>query len=267
MTNRSRNVAKLVARLNPKNARLDMGFGGGPSEDSPDMVAGAIGWAGVQHPGLQLAIAVFCLKWWPSVGEGPQRRRETGGFVVERGMRRERGGGLSQFAYQEVSFRAVAAQVLPQTTVRQAIDRTLETWLSRKLRSGAFPMPPGLLERINHRPGFWRTFYDTVMDEFLNPARCTHCLGHGQVLKVKKAQGGHAASSKRVDCPTCEGRGLVDRSSNRRARAVGINAQDFHRYLKPPYLWMLNALRHLEYAAARKINRALDEGRIRLPPG
>lgn len=73
---RPRNVAKLLARLNPKSMPLKPGggFGGIPEETAID-IAGALGAAawGSKPGAKRLAVMVLCMRWWPAVFDGPDQ--------------------------------------------------------------------------------------------------------------------------------------------------------------------------------------------------
>lgn len=155
------------------------------------------------------------------------------------------------------SGRAIAAYARPQTTVAQAMRHTLQDWLRRKRRAGAWPLPEKLIARIEARPSFWPEFVHAVLDEYCHPERCPTCLGHGKELSLAPLDGKVAA--RIVVCTKCEGRGLAERGVERRAKAVGLRRDDFQTHLQPAYVWLLNLVRYLEYTAARALNRALDD--------
>lgn len=156
------------------------------------------------------------------------------------------------------SGRAVMAYARPQTTAAQAMRHTLQDWLRRKRRAGAWPLPERLVARIEARPSFWPDFVQAVLDEYCHPDRCPTCLGHGKELNLAADDRGRVVS-RVIVCSKCEGRGLADRGVERRAKAVGLRRDDFQTNLQPAYVWLLNVVRHLEYTAARALNRALDD--------
>ncbi len=290
---RSRNIAKALAKLHARVARFDPGSGGGQGEgDSPQMIAAAMGQVGARGPGYQLALVLLALKWWPDGVHGSRRvvkrSKPEWEYVTAAGGTfapklangsplnadgaplgplypkavltavDEKGNKIPPPRAVLRSGRAITAECRPQTTSLQAAQHQLTDWLVRKARRGVWPLPVPLIERINARPGFWGTFVQAVLDEYCFPDRCAQCLGHGKALTVEGV--GDRLKSKVIVCPKCEGRGLAERGVERRAQAVSMRRDDFQKHLQPAYVWLLNLVRHLEYTAARALNRALDDG-------
>lgn len=96
----------------------------------------------------------------------------------------------------------------------------------------------------------------SLMDEYINPNECPACRGYGQDLVLKEVDGKVKAAV--VDCPHCIGRGHVAWGLHRRAKAVGLRAANYKKYLSPSYNAVLGTFRDLESRAARALVRELE---------
>lgn len=287
MNRQRKNVAKLMARLNCKVAQFTIGSGGEPGAgDTPQMIAGALGSVAAKGPGYSLAIAVLCVKWWPAaISKGEVSRAAirdpkcvhchsdydgnpcasghgVKSLVVVRTPHRPRQDWQSPRMVSGVKlvnrYEYSSARSTIGTAMQESVHDMLKRWLQRKAPKWAVRVPPDLIDRINAKPGFWTSFQAAALSEFCNPQRCIGCGGAGQKLQMIKDKASKV-TSKVIVCPVCEGNGTVPKSNNKRAKAIGIRADDFARYVKPLYDQLLNLLRHLEYLAARAVSRSLRD--------
>lgn len=96
-----------------------------------------------------------------------------------------------------------------------------------------------------------------LMDEYVNPNHCPHCRGYGQDVVIKEVEG--RVKAVVVDCPACIGSGHQPWGVARRAKAVGLRAANFKKYLAPSYGAVLGIFRSLEGRAARSLVRVLGD--------
>jgi hypothetical protein len=295
---RRRNVAKLLARLNPKSLSLnDAGLGGIPVETALD-IAGALGFAGQLGPGPYLAVLVLCIRWWPGLFEGPTKT--VGYRLVHHNPKwHERleapldvflGGCCERIPIEAPSEAPAFGTIVSLLTTRlrghayTALDRADLEWrvkIAEAAKAASCGDPKaikaatlaekraladiGVLNRMlwDETLGDWAR---AVIHEYRHPNHCQTCTpwaGHGHIGEVPKPVLGEGGKIVRVEwttCETCYGGGVLAWSSKRRAKALGIGEHPFRNYLKTPHDGALALLRELEWRGARLVLRHLGFG-------
>lgn len=265
MTNppRRRNVAKLLARLNPKLRPME--FTGAAStaasrEDAID-IAGALGLAGQQGAAHRLAVIALCLRWWPALIEGPQQvigripvRRQ---FTVASFAKGRRGRERREFtehmpveaAVETPAMRRMASLVANLLQRRIQIDRAAGV---------AAALDDALTARVL-AADFLGPWARLVIHEYRHPNHCPKCQGTGRPGEVPqiKVQNGKAVGVDWLQCDNCTGQGVMSWSANRRAKAMKIRAVTWASHLNPHHEDALTLLRELEWRGALAVLRRL----------
>ena len=283
---RRRNVAKMLSRLNPKSMPLE--FTGSSStagavETAIDIAAalGAAGsWGSQERAGARrLAVLALCLRWWPSLFEGPMQvvghravtrtvkrlelcRDESGNLTGERDhfMPHPVREGSYRPAKREVvtttettnipvempsesdSFRLMASLIATRMRLRIQRDRQLQS------RGYAVPLPDNLVDRVLN-PAFLDPWSRAVIHEYRHPNVCPMCLGYGESVKIGASTGNKVKVTTET-CSNCIGQGVLAWSVKRRARALCIGEHPWRDYLNDHHNGALSLLRELEYRGA-----------------
>jgi hypothetical protein len=212
-------VGKLMARLNPKNVRFDVGAGGIPELTSTDVAAAlAMVPAG-------LGRELLCKVWWPD------------GAALNSAELRGLLDGLLFGEWRDRADAMVTAQIMVATagnnTTRQRTAR-------HALESAKAKMWPSICET-------YTKLRDAVVEELCDPRLCPDCGGRG-----------HVASGDLVRaCTRCEGTGKVARGPNWRADRLSMVHQSYGRW-DEVYQWLLARCTDEMQAAERAMNSAVS---------
>jgi hypothetical protein len=212
-------VGKLMARLNPKNVRFDVGAGGIPELTSTDIAAAlAMVPAGV---GREL----LCRVWWPD------------GAALSANELRHMLDGMLFGEWRDRADAMVTAQIRVATagnsTERQRSARAA-------LESAKARMWPSICESYSK-------LRDAVVEEIADPKLCPECHGRGHI----------AAGELVRACTKCEGSGHVSRGTNWRAERIGITHQSYPRW-DAVYQWLLTRCMDEMQAADRAMVSAVS---------
>jgi hypothetical protein len=257
---RRRNVAKLLARLNPKGMNLAPSAGnsrGGVPEETALDIAGALGYVSAQGPGPRLAAVVLCLRWWPGLIEGPAKvvgYREIRQTDLVRGEKRVRIEKLSlEGPTETAAFRFVAA--LLASRLGRSVERhhRMRTERPRLTQFDAETMARVLA------PGFLAAWARAVIHEYRHPNHCQTCTPWGRAGEVPRPVYDNG-KAKKVDwrtCDVCLGAGVLAWSAKRRAKMLRIGEHPWRNLLNPIHEGALSLLRELEWRGARALVRRL----------
>lgn len=267
---RYRNVAKLMTRLQPRSPTLVPRKGSDGHRDVWDIedgvtIAGALGAVAAKGPGPAFAVTVLCLRWWPEYVFGPEFVRV--GQVRQVDVPLVRGYGRQA----KVVTREEGNKRVPVTVKRSH----LELVRVQSHRPALLPLLQ-FANRAFERKLVWEVMPEpiarrlvkaldsgelvaTLMDEYANPNRCTRCHGHGQVVQTSLGEDGKRQPVGIVDCPVCIGQGQMPWGIGRRAKSLGMRADDFNKYVHQSYSTVLGLFRSLENRAARAVVAVLGD--------
>lgn len=266
MSRKSKNLPKMMAKLNPKSLNLTGGAGGTP-DFTPEDVAAALGWASAAGPGPKLAVTVVELRLWPGAHEGPQ---VTVGYreLVHYGKRIKAGKGKGKRSSwvelipvegpaETPSFQFVANILAARLRMRFLKFYRPES--EPRVRGDIRPrMPDSLYARIvdGELPGRWSR---CVIEEFRRPHHCANCTNHGKAGSVPKLveERGKIVGVKWDTCPRCAGMGTTAWGSGRRAEHLKVRRVDFANHLGEHHNDALTFLREMDQRGTTLIKRRL----------
>lgn len=256
MTRKRHNLAKEMARLNPKSMGLTGGFGGKPDITAED-VAAALGMAGGGE-GPRLAVIVVALRWWPGLVEGPMRtvgyrhiKHKIPSPVPGKAMYWQEPIPIERPA-ETPSFLKVANVLSKRLRTRVYKFHGPESALER------FKMKPETFERVQGEQ-FLGTWARAVIGEYRAPHHCPTCTPWGRAGEVpfNVQEGSKVVEIQWRTCPQCAGGGVLSWGSGRRAKGVGMRNATFLNHLNVHHEGALAFLRDLE-------NRGVQEIKARL---
>lgn len=219
-------VGKLMARLNPKNVRFDVGAGGIPELTSTD-VAAALGMVPAG-----LGRELLCRMWWPDGADLTARDlSQMLLHCLEKEWARRESAMLD-------GMLAVAAH-RGGDTLRRAQRLYGEAHANRWPKFVAVP-ETGELNSVY--PAMARC----VVLEIIEPKHCPGCSGRGQVK---------SSTGPKV-CERCEGAGTVAYGNTRRARHLGVIESAYRQTWDRPYTWLLEHATDELRSATRAMERA-----------
>lgn len=253
-----RNLAKEMAKLNPRSVPL-LGSRGGMPDITPEDVAGALGLACSRGPGPRLAVLVVALRWWPGLMEGAQQT-----VAYRELIHRDRGTGKKwvekipvEAPAESPAFQFVASLIA--TRLHDLFVKHVRPESVTRTRGDVQPrLPDGLYARVTH-PATAAAWARVVIGEFRHPRHCTTCTPWGMAgqIPVPAEEHGKVVEVRWDTCPNCAGAGALGWGSGRRAKALGIRRQDFAAYLADTHEAALTLLRELEWRGVRFIKRCL----------
>ncbi|HEV2540215.1 MAG TPA: hypothetical protein VGU03_10960 [Frateuria sp.] len=212
-------IGKLMARLNAKNVRFDVGSGGIPELTSTDIAAAL----GMVPAGLGREL--LCRMWWPD-----------GAALNAHELR----GLLDGALFGEWRERA-DAMVTAQIRIVTAGNNAERQRLARSaLDAARARMWPSLCET-------YAKLRDAVVEELCDPRLCPDCAGRGEL-----SRGGVVRT-----CERCEGTGRTARGTNWRAERLGMLHQSYPRW-DDVYQWLLARCSDEVQAAGRAMADAVD---------
>lgn len=210
-------VGKLMARLNPKNVRFDVGAGGIPELTSTDIAAALA----MVPPGLGREL--LCRVWWPD-----------GAALTSHELRTLLDGTLFG-EWRERADAMVTAQIMVATAGNNAQrQRTAQ----QALESAKARMWPTICET-------YTKLRDAVVEELADPRLCPDCGGRGHITAGELVRA----------CTRCEGTGRTARGANWRAERLGMLHQSYPRW-DGVYQWLLTRCTEEMQSADRAMARA-----------
>lgn len=212
--------AYLLARLNPKNVRHDVGSGGLP-ELTPQDIAGALAFVA---PGLGREMVMRV--WWP---DGAQLTAED---LDQRIMEAQ----LAE--WMERGRRLLDAQLLEEVADTEQQKR----YAKLRMQTARLRMWPRMGEGSCYRP-----IRQAVLSEICADLKCPACNGRGVVLAERRV----------ATCQACEGHGHLRVSDRARAKAVGYDQAAYRRHYARVYEWTFNLCRDAMEPALAQFKRAV----------
>jgi hypothetical protein len=220
-------VGKLMARLNPKNVRFDVGAGGIPELTSTDIAAAL----GMVPAGLGREL--LCLMWWPDSAcySRPKATAMVNDLMMAEWSRRESAmldamlavsvstGGTSLSRARRMYDEAHAARWPTMTHVERGITYPVEPYTRMAM---------------------------AVIAEVVTPRICPHCNGSCEV----------SSRAGPVACDRCEGRGTVPFSNTGRAEALRISESNYRNNWDGVYGWLVTHCTEAVVGAARAMESA-----------
>ena len=230
---------KLLARLNPQNARYEIGSGGRPEWTSGD-IAAALGM--VRN---LLGREILCAVWWP---DGSQLTREA----LLANLR-----DLQLAEWVNRARRLECAHLAEHLAAELAAEKhgpmgaTLHHARADVAAARAMMWP-----RLGPA-SLYAAIRTAVLAEMLDPHLCTECRGTAHVM-----MGGLL-----VPCGVCKGSGHSKASDDARARSLGRDPKTYRTTWRDPYEWLLDLCATAERAAAHQFTQALGlEKGLDIPP-
>lgn len=256
-TARRRNVAKLLARLNPKGMALQPSPGNSraePLETALD-IAGALGAASAAGPGPHLAVLVLCLRWWPGVFEGPAK---TVGYrtIHHQPKRHAKIDDKKRECFLRGCCERIPIEGPTETPAFARVVSLLARRLDLAVRARS-NLPPELEDRIGLV--LLDRWARAVIAEYRQPNHCQTCTPWGRAGEVPHpiTENGKIVRVDWSTCPTCAGAAVLAWSVKRRARALKIGEHPFRNHLATHHDGALSLLRELEWRGARRLIRHL----------
>ncbi len=260
---RTRNLAKLMARLNPKSLNL-RGTSGGIPEITTEDIAGALGLASRAGPGPRLAVLVVALRWWPGLMEGVSKT-VSHRKIVHR-FKPKKGSNVVRIPWVEKIPIEAPAETSSFQYVADIIATKLRSRIMRHYLPESAPrtrgdvklrMPDSLFHRFDSDlPEQWAR---VVIAEYRHPNHCPTCTPWGRAGQVPTPveQNGKIIEVRWDPCPKCAAAGALAWGSGRRAKALGLRRIDFANHLNHHHEGALTLLRELEWRGVRFIKRCL----------
>lgn len=258
MTSKHRNLAKQMAKLNPKSLNLQ-GTSGGMPDITPEDVAGALGLACTRGPGPRLAVLVVALRWWPGLMEGANKtvaHREV--------IHRDRGTGKKwvekipvEAPAESPGFQFVASLIA--TRLHDRFVKHVRPESVTRTRGDVRPRLPDAIYARLTRQAHANAWARVVIAEYRNPNHCTTCTPWGRAgqVPVPIEEHGKVVEIRWDTCPICAGAGSLSWGSARRAKALRVRRLDFANYMADTHEAALALLRELEWRGVRYIKRCL----------
>lgn len=219
-------VGKLMARLNPKNVRFDVGAGGIPELTSTDIAAAlAMVPAGI---GREL----LCRVWWPD--GAAMAANELDNLLLER--------QLEEWNKREAAMFGALGKVATHTNKLELLEANRAYSRAHKER---WPRWITRVEPVEIAPGY-ELIRKLVLEELAHPRDCPPCHGRGHLMQdglVKK-------------CERCEGAGVVKYGPTWRARRMGVKESTYRQTWEGPYDWLYRLAIDELAKAERELQRA-----------
>jgi hypothetical protein len=219
-------IGKLMARLNPKNVRFDVGSGGIPELTSTDIAAAL----GMVPAGLGREL--LCMVWWPAgasltagdlarilsdAQRGEWRAREE--YMLDATLAVAIHTGADSLRAAQRKYAAAHAERWP----RWIVDAELGT-----LNAG--------YERVRH----------AILAEAVCPGKCPTCGGRGVI----------SAAGLLAACRQCTGTGNRRISDAWRAEALNITEGGYRHTWRPVYEWTFELCADAIRTATAAMDRA-----------
>lgn len=221
--------AYLLARLNPKNVRFDVGSGGVPDLTSQDIAAAL----GMVPAGLGREL--ICLAWWPAGAllTAPKLAELLEQHQREEWMRREE--GMLHALLAVASHSGGESLRRAQRLYATAHAARWPKWVADP-DLGAFA------------PGYARV-RSTVLAELTSPGLCQDCEGRGN-----RRDGNVVAM-----CQPCRGSGRRAVTESWRAESMQITVNGYRNVWRTVYDWTYTLCTEAMEKAGKALSAACDE--------
>lgn len=205
--------AYLMARLNAKNARFDIGSGG-ISELTPQDVAAALAFV-PKGIGREL----LCRAWWPAGAE--MQAGELDRQLLQAQLEEWNGREKAMFsAMGMVASQSNKAELLlARRAYAKAHRERWPKWITK-------------LDPIEVSSGY-ANIRRTVLEEVMHPRDCPPCHGRGHLN----------ADGVVRKCDRCDGLGFVKYGPTWRSRRIGVKESTYRQTWEDPYEWMYRLVR------------------------
>jgi hypothetical protein len=229
------NVRELLARLNPKTCRFDIGQGGIPELTNID-IAGALGMV---PAGLGRDLLIYL--HWPA-GAEVDREKILDAIAARTHQEYARRESFLVLERLELHFLEDkwAARAHHTDAQRREIDRARGAVEAAKLVT--WPNQPDLHVRLRQ----------AVLDELRAPNHCRECDGRGALLH----------GNLMTTCSACGGRGTVAVSDRQRADRMGRDESNYRRSWRGMYEWTWRLLVDEEQRAGQALATAVGWSRL-----
>lgn len=226
-------VREMMARLNAKTIRYDVGRGGMPELTDQD-IAAAVGMC--QNA---LARELFCLIWWPTASRAKiaETRQLLLGEVFKEFNARYVAVEMARLALHNAEG-LHAAKARASDEDREEIARLKAA--VRQTHAAVWPA---------RDMSVYARIVDASITEMRTPRQCPECGGHGDVV---------SNSLKRI-CAVCAGSGNVRQFTTWRAGQIGFSESRFRASWAPIYDWVFNMIDALDQHACDIIGAALSD--------
>lgn len=215
--------AYLLARLNAKNVRFDVGVGGIP-DLTPEDIAGALGMvpAGIGRD-------LLCLRDWPDTffDVAPRALKRMNQMLMNEWMRRE----------SDMNHGMLAVAMNGSRGQQLFAAAHSSRWPSIVIATNG-----GLRDRQEVYP----KIAPAVIVELIAPNQCGNCGGRGVV----------GTRTGPTECSRCKSSGIVARGNTQRAEMLGIGESDYRRTWDRVYTWLLEPCSDLLVQAGRRLSQA-----------
>lgn len=225
------NVRELLARLNPKTVRFDVGQGGLP-DLTPQDIAAALAFVTER-----LGREVMCHLYWP---DGATISVEQLHGLIREATAREMQIRLALLEIARLEMHTAADQWSERRAHTEHDHARMQILRARVAvqREKQFPAEPEMYPRVRR----------AVLAELKATHNCPACKGRGH-------SPGEAADQR--TCADCDGTGRIAVSDRDRAELIGRDESRYRRAWRPLYEWMFNHLAQAEAIAARQFWSAL----------
>jgi hypothetical protein len=209
------NAGKMMARLNAKTVRFDVGLGGDGAALDPQDIAAAV----ARIP-AGLMRELFCHVWWPDGAALNRKQLEEllANAQIHEWVRRE---DLYQTARTRLAIHQAGRNV---------------SWATREYQAAHGDRWPAMVKAgdIVVRVEYYERIRTAVLAELRRPSYCPPCESTGFIPTPEGD----------VECRQCKGLGAAHASDRSRADAIGIKAfSHYQRTWKPVYDWLMTECR------------------------
>lgn len=219
-------VGKMMARLNAKNVRFDVGSGG-VSELTPIDIAGGLGFV---RAGLGREL--LCRKWWPDGATLTARQLADELESIQRG----------EWAARETAM-LDATLAIASHTGDDSMRRAQRMYAAA--HAARWPKWVVSADTASCNPVYLNMRRCVVL-EIIEPKHCPACAGRGIVNTMSGPK----------DCERCEGQGTVAYGNTRRARHLGVIESAYRQTWDKPYIWLLDHATEALRLATKAMERA-----------
>jgi len=215
--------AYLLARLNPKTVRHDIGAGGLPDLTTTDIAAA------LAFVPEGLGREMICRVWWP---DGARlTAKDLDQLLMEAQLEEWRARG----------------QALLDAQLLEAVADTADKKRYAKLRMETAKLR--MWPRVGGDNSSYGPIRKAVLAEISADMKCPACRGRGLVILDRRL----------VACTACEGAGMVRTSDRTRAAMIEKDHKLYRRHYAVVYEWTFNLCRDAMAPAVRQFSAALRD--------
>jgi hypothetical protein len=219
-------VGKMMARLNPKNVRFDVGSGGMPEFLTTDIAAA------LAFVDAGLGRELLCKVWWPDGATLTQRK------LIDL---------FEQMQIEEWSRRESA---MLDATLAVAIHGNRAQPMYQAAHSNRWPRLLAGDQDVPRVVDGYTKVRIALLDEVCSDGLCPTCGGRGVIYGEMEAA---------ADCVPCQASGHLRLSERGRAEAVGFSWANYRRTWAPVYDWTFQRCMDEVHRATRQFRSALGE--------